>query len=115
MLDAPTDNPMTKIAQVKQLQEEIARLTVQAKDEALSQAHQAIDSLNALGFAYRLAEDGKAGGMPAKKRKASRVECNVCGFTTDPPHDARKHKLQGDDKQPFSDEELVQLGLCRIG
>ena len=109
MLDTDIEKPQSAIAQVKRLQEEIARLSTQARNEALAQASQAIETLNALGLPYRLHDD--AARTPAKKRRSKSVDCRVCGFTTDPPHNARKHSSLGDEKRPFTDEELASLGL----
>lgn len=115
MLEAQQATPRSGIAEIKHLQEEIARLTAQAKDEALEQARAAVETLNALGFDYRLIDAAKSGGMPVKKRKAANHACTVCGFATDPHHDARKHKGQGSDQRPFTDDELTAFGLAKTG
>jgi len=35
-------------------------------------------------------------------------------FATNPPHDSRKHRRQGEEKRPFTQEELEELGLERV-
>ena len=111
MIDS-AEQSQSAIVQFKQLQQEIARLSTRARDEALAQATQAVETLNALGLPYRLLDDSVA-RAPTKKRRSKSADCRVCGFTTDPPHNARKHTDQNDDKRPFTDEELIQLGLRR--
>lgn len=111
MLDTPPQSP-SAIAQVKNLQEELARLSTKAKDEALAQATQAVEILDALGLPYRLVDESAA--RHTKQRKKRTLDCKVCDYTTDPPHNARKHKGQGEDKQPFTEEELAELGLKRV-
>lgn len=104
----------TALSRFRQLQEELSQLSALAKEEALAQATQAIATLNALGLPYRLLDDS-ASRAPTKRRKSRSLDCRVCGFTTDPPHNARKHSAQGDDKQAFTDIELEELGLRKAG
>ncbi len=113
MLDTVSDKPVTAIARIKQMQEEIARLSAVAQAEALSQAEAAVVTLNALGLPYRLVETSKTNSGTGRKRRRKQADCQVCGFATDPPHDARRHKAQDADRRPFNDEELTQLGLRR--
>lgn len=114
LIDDPSVTPATSaLARVHELQQEIARLSAQARDEAIAQASQAVQILNALGLPYRLVDDTVR--APVRKRKQRSLDCHICGFTTDPPHNARKHKAQGDDARAFTDDELVTLGLRRSG
>ena len=101
------------IQRIKQLDQERSTLLASAKKEALTRATQAIDELNALGFNYRLAENGKP-----RTRKATRTikdaPCPVCQFKTDPPHDARGHRSQGKRKKPFTTAQLKELGYDKV-
>jgi hypothetical protein len=101
------------IQRIKQLDQERASLLATAKKEALTRASQAIDELNALGFNYQLAENGKQ-----RTRKATRTTkdapCPACGFKTNPPHDARAHRSQGKRKKPFTTTQLKELGYIKV-
>lgn len=46
-------------------------------------------------------------------RKQANKPCPVCGFATNPGHDARKHRAQGDKKRPFTSKQLKELGLVK--
>lgn len=94
----PEAKKMTVLEQIKKLDEQRANLLNSAKDEALKKAEAAIADLNSLGFAYRLAE----GNGPKTRDKP----CQTCGYKTVPPHDSRKHRAQGEAKQPFTAKEL---------
>ncbi len=102
--------------QLKALDEQRAQLISDAKEESLTKANAAIEELNSLGFSYRLVEGGtgRAGGRKGT-RSVKDAACPVCNFKTDPPHDRRKHRAQGDDKVPFTNAELADLGLSRVG
>jgi hypothetical protein len=89
----------------------------EAKKEALARAKQAITDLHALGFRYSLTQvsAGKKptgrkglGGIPTEK------PCPICGFRTNPPHDARKHRFSKAKKRPFNAKELADLGLRKV-
>lgn len=67
--------------------------------------------LGVYGFSFEdLGFDGrkmrKAGG-----RAKSSGPCPICDFATDPPHDGRKHRAQGNKKKAFTASELSELGL----
>src|ERR1700693_2227181 len=96
------------LKRIKELDEERASLLDSAKKDALTKAKSAIADLNALGFAYQLAE----GGRPKVGRKGTRTikdsPCPVCKFKTSPPHDARRHRGQKT-KKPFTVGELKEM------
>jgi hypothetical protein len=106
------------IARIKELDAERTKLLDDAKKEALARAQQAVSDLNALGFAYSLAQGsvgkrarkaaGPRGGIPNDK------PCVICGFLTSPPHDARKHRFSKAKKRPFNAKELTDLGLKKV-
>jgi hypothetical protein len=104
----------TPIQRLKQLDQERTQLLASAKKEALERANTAIHDLNALGFNYRLSEDGRAASRGSgRKRRLKEAPCPVCKFKTSPPHDARKHRGQGKRKKPFTAVELNEMGLER--
>jgi len=92
----------------------------EAKAEALDAAHKAVAALNDLGFSYRLIEgsgsvSGGGGRTTGEGRKGTRTvnaerPCPICGFKTNPPHDARAHRSQ-DPKKAFTAEELDAKGM----
>lgn len=61
---------MSVLDQIKQLEEQKAKLLQDAKQEALDQANAAIKTLNALGFNYQLVE-GNDPSSPSIKRTAT--------------------------------------------
>jgi hypothetical protein len=105
---------MTALDRIRKLDQEKARIMGEAKGEAMRKAQVALDELNALGFNYRLTEGGRRGGE-GSRRGTRQVNpnrpCPVCGFRTEPPHDARAHRTQGSNKRAFTAEELSARGL----
>lgn len=112
------------LERIKALDQERAKIMDEAKGEALTRANEAIQALNALGFSYRLNEGGtstdsgrRAGsgeGRKGTRQVNAERPCPICGFRTEPPHDARKHRSQ-DPKRPFSPEELEANHMKRVG
>jgi hypothetical protein len=76
------------ISRIRELDAERTKLLNDAKKEALSRAQQAVSELNALGFSYSLVAK-KAAGRKAVGGIPSDNPCRICGFRTNPPHDAR--------------------------
>ncbi len=114
---------MSVLEKLKKLEAEAGELRAQAKKEAMAAVKSALADLNGLGFKYQLVEAGTApkdGPFPMKggKRKDGITRhrdpnkpCDVCGFATNPGHDARKHRAQGKNKKAFTASELEGLGL----
>jgi hypothetical protein len=119
------------IETIKRLDQERAKLIDTAKTDALTRAQQAIEDLKALGFEYDMVEGGMVGAKTPKgtkvagrigakkngsgKGKASADKpCTVCGFQTEPPHDARKHRFTQKKKKPFTPAELKAHGLTKV-
>jgi hypothetical protein len=109
MIDSP-------IQRIKELDKEREQLLSTAKKEALARANEAISDLAALGFDYRLSEEGQPVRRGARKgtRRVNDAPCPVCKFKTDPPHDARRHRGQGKRKKTFTPAELKELGLQKL-
>jgi hypothetical protein len=120
---AKAPNGKSAVERLKALDEERSRLVDDAKSEAMERANEAISALNALGFSYRLTQSGDAGpgrriSSGQESRKGTRQvnaerPCPICGFRTEPPHDARRHRGQ-DPKRPFTDEELKANNMRRV-
>lgn len=105
------------LAQLKRLDEQRTALLEGAKKEALAKAQAAVSELNALGYDYEIRERGSAGssgGSRAGTRTLKDAPCPVCKFKTSPLHDGRRHKHQGDNKGPFTDAELKELGYTKV-
>jgi hypothetical protein len=100
------------IARIKELDAERTKLLDDAKKDALSRAQQAVADLNALGFTYSLTQVsvGRKGTGQIQAAKP----CKICGFRTNPPHDARKHRFSKAKKRPFNAKELTDLGLRKV-
>jgi hypothetical protein len=114
---------MSILDKLKALDDERAKLLEDAKKEALEKAHKAIADLNELGFNYRLVEG--SGTSTARrprnrsegegpKRQARDIPCPICQFKTNPHHDARAHRSQ-QPKRPFTEQELADKGLAKVG
>lgn len=110
----------TPLERIRQLEEQKQAIMAEAKAEALATATAAVDALNELGFSYRLTEGAiprivrqLTGGEGRKGTRQVNAErpCPICNFKTAPPHDARRHRSQGDNKKPFTAEELSGMGL----
>jgi hypothetical protein len=102
---------------IKELDAERTKLTNEAKKDALTRAQQALADLNALGFAYSLTQASlakKAVGRKAVGRISRDNPCRICGFRTNPPHDARKHRFSKAKKRPFNVKEITDLGLRKV-
>jgi hypothetical protein len=99
------------IARIKELDAERIKLLDEAKKEALARAQQAVSDLNALGFSYSLTQ-----GLVGRRgvRVPADNPCRICGFRTNPPHDARKHRFSKAKKRPFNAKELTEWGLRKV-
>jgi hypothetical protein len=105
------------ISRIKELDAERTKLLDDAKKEALTRAQQAIGDLNALGFSYILAQASaarKSAGRKATGHIPADSPCRICGFRTNPPHDARRHRFSKAKKRPFNAKELTDLGLRKV-
>ena len=101
--------------QIKKLDDQKNKLREQAKQECLVRAHSAIAELNSLGFAYTLIERSAAGrGGKGSMRQKKDAPCPICRFKTHPVHDGRRHRSQGNKKQPFTNQELGELGYAKV-
>jgi len=108
------------VQRLKELRHEESSLLATAKKEALAKGADVIAELRELGFNYRLVEED-AGSGPRRKNSAksagkgvpSGSPCPVCKFKTEPPHDARTHRRQGDHKRPFTPKQLAELELTK--
>jgi hypothetical protein len=98
--------------QIKKLDDRRRKLLDEAKEEALKVVNEAINDLNALGFHYRLVD--KASQRRAEGRKKTEGPCPICKIKTNPPHDGRRHRSQGNDKKPFNAQELAQFGFMKV-
>lgn len=93
-----------------------AKAGIKAKIEAL------IDEANAMGGEPLVLVVGKLAASRALKAKGTGRQgaslnadtvCSICNFKTNPPHDARRHRSQGDHKKPFTAEELTTMGMVK--
>lgn len=112
----------TLFDQLRKLDSERERLVEDARNDALARVETILGELRELGLEYELVERGQKGGTSRalKSRSAGTKAtgqrggkpCPICEFTTDPPHDARRHRSQKN-KAPFTDDELEGMGLVR--
>jgi hypothetical protein len=103
----------TALEQIKKLDDQKNKLRDQAKHEGLSRAMEAIEEVNALGYNYSISErasGGRRGGVRQKKD----APCPICKFKTNPAHDGRRHRSQGNKKTAFTNSELAALGYSKV-
>ena len=106
------------LAQVKQAasdkMDSMRHLVVSQMREQL-QKQMATFNLTAadLGFGSPTKASKKASGATGQ-RQMKGGPCKVCEYETDPVHDARAHRSQGDDKKPFTVSELEERGWKRL-
>ena len=102
------ETPVQKLAR---LDAERAEILASAKADALQKATDAVSELNALGFQYRLTEEAEK--KLTVNHAPSDKPCTICGFKTEPFHDARSHPRIGE-KKPFTAEELTTRKLVKV-
>ncbi len=107
------DDTSNAAQRIKQLQDEIANLQADARDQLLQRVRKDITELNSMGVTYQLVSGRSRGGATGKRFSDPDRPCPVCKFKTEPYHDARTHRSQGRNKKSFSAEELRNLGLSR--
>ena len=106
------------LEQIRNLDEQRAQLRQEAKAEALAKAQEGVRELEELGFIYDMIErepDGNQASVGRRqgiKRPMRDKPCAICGFKTNPRHDARAHRSQNA-KKPFTAAELKARGLER--
>ena len=115
---------MSVLDKLKALDDERAKLLEGAKKEALETAHKAIADLNALGFDFRLVEGHSTSTArrpsrertegEALRRQTKDLPCPICEFRTTPHHDGRAHRSQ-EPKRAFTEPELAERGLTKVG
>ncbi len=104
------------IDQINDLEDRKQQLIAEARESAMTNITESLETLSELGFHYSLVakQKAKAGSRaPRTPRAPSNKPCKICGFATSPPHDARHHRHQ-EVKQPFTSEELQERGLTRV-
>jgi hypothetical protein len=69
--------------------------------------------IEAVRKVFEVMSAAKPGEADAVRRRKVPKPCLICGFMTEPPHDARNHKSQGRDKRPFTEEELGAKNLVK--
>jgi hypothetical protein len=89
------------VKDIEKIDGKIEELTAARRQELL-------DELKALGWKA-------TGKRKTGEREKKDAPCTVCGFKTEPLHDARKHRSQGKSKKAFNAEELKELGLKKVG
>jgi hypothetical protein len=119
---------LAELAKLKKEEEAIAakrdKLMASVEAEYKAKIEAIIDEANStLGKSWALVEGDRLAGSRKPKSAgtsnrgvmAADKECPICKFRTNPPHDARKHRTQGDNKKPFTAEELTAMGMTKVG
>ena len=110
-------------------QAEAAKLMDQAKDEIMTKVKANVDEFKNLGlsiweigtlFASQLGLPIgktkvaiKASGTKGTRQTNTDQPCKICGFKTEPYHDARRHRSQAE-KRPFTAKELTDMGMQKV-
>lgn len=125
--------PAQKPEEEPDLLDELVRLNARrqeiadkVKEEALTKAREALELVNSLGFTYRITDKPETpsyypppqrtydrGSRAGTRQVNADRPCPICGFKTDPPHDARRHRGQIE-KHPFTDEELEANHMKKV-
>jgi hypothetical protein len=114
-----TNGDSSVLERLKALDEERRQLTDRAVTEAMELANSAIETLKSLGRTFHLVEGEtrgrRASSGESKGRRQANPDrpCPICGFKTEPPHDARRHRGQ-DPKRPFTNAELEANHMKRV-
>jgi len=98
---------MGKLEEVLKKQTELDALKAEAIAELEAIIADAQEKLDQLTGGIKTAPKSK----PVQRILDPNKPCSVCNFLTEPNHDARKHRSQGDNKKPFTAKELEELGL----
>lgn len=101
---------MTKAEQVLKQMADIESLRGEAIQEILGQRKVLDDQLKTLGFESGVGRRPQGGRRVIDPTKP----CTICKFITDPPHDSRKHRGQGDKKRPFTPKELEEFHMTKV-
>lgn len=100
----------TKVEQVLAEISKIEGLKAEAVQDILGQRKVLDEQLKMLGY-----EDGVRRRPQGGRRVIDPTKpCTVCNFITDPPHDSRKHRGQGDKKHAFTPKQLEELSMKRL-
>lgn len=98
------------IENVLKIQEQYEQARKAAVQEIQAQIKELNDQLRSLGVDSGNGVARKAAGT----RQKSEAPCSVCGFKTNPPHDARAHRSQGKKKEAFNKAHLDERGLAKV-
>ncbi len=122
----PTSTGMSPMEELRQLEKRRDELRAQVKDAAEAHLREALDAYNGLdlGKRYELREAGlprvvrnltarSEGSQKGTRQANPERPCPLCGFRTNPPHDARAHRSQTT-KAPFTAEELSARGMQKV-
>jgi hypothetical protein len=101
---------MTKAEQVLKQIADIESLRGEAIQEILGQRKALDDQLKTLGYEDGLRKRPQGGRRTIDPTKP----CTICKFITDPAHDSRKHRGQGDKKRPFTPKELEEHHMVKL-
>lgn len=120
MAKKPENGTQSAIDEIRELDRKRAEIADRAKSEALEIANEGVRLLTELGFTYTLTEGHPVvearkpnGKGRSTQRQMSDGPCPYCEFKTEPNHDGRKHRSQ-DPKRPFTQPELMELGLRKV-
>lgn len=113
-------DPEAELKQLEKRQEELRSQLRADREAALRHALEGFNNLN-LGVRYELREASPAPNRKARSRTtvsrkgavSPQKPCPVCGFQTDPPHDARRHRGQSR-KRAFTAKELAAMDMVKV-
>ena len=108
--------PSSILDQIRELEKQRDALLDSAIQEAKAKANTAIAELNELGGNYYLGNTNERKSRSTANGTRGKITdspCPICQFKTEPGHDGRKHRSQGENKRPFGPDDLKALGLKR--
>lgn len=102
MATKPKEDEQTGAEDIFAQLDKLEELKQKAINELLEQRRGIDEKLSKLGYQEQPATKKRA----ASTKDASERFCNICQVSG---HDARAHRSQGDNKRPFTAEELAAL------
>lgn len=111
---------LTQLQQKReQIQSQLEEVDTQILELKNKRKEELLEELKALGLDVVPKTTASASSGDNKKKGTKKTldkPCKICGFLTEPYHDARlkTHRDQGDNKRPLTDAELAAAKLKKV-
>ena len=102
----------TALEEIQKLQEQIEKKKQEALDELEGDLREARATVR--DIEKQIADLKGRSPRKAGEREKKDAPCSICGFKTNPVHDARSHRSQGKKKEAFTAAELREKGMEKV-